>query len=135
MINNIFSVNKTCLLIFHNKHAFEPTHQTNLNIQCRSWPKLKHCIIQMHAFCRNAIHFELLYSGFLLSNVQTFYTNIQPYIFRIQGFHYFARYGHSVPCLLFVRELKYLPMFILCGGRNCQKTYKQYPDHRSSGFN
>ena len=27
----------------------------------------------MHASCRNAIHFELLYSGFLLSNVQAFY--------------------------------------------------------------
>ena len=55
--------------------------------------------MQLHAFCRNAIRIELLYSGFLLSNVQTFYTKFQPYIFPIQGLHLLARYGHSVPCL------------------------------------
>ena len=31
------------------------------------------------------------------------YTKIQPYIFPIQGLHYFARYEHLVPCLLRVR--------------------------------
>ena len=34
LINNLFSVNKTCLLFFHNKHAFGRKLQTNLNIQC-----------------------------------------------------------------------------------------------------
>ena len=34
LINNIFSVNKTCLLFFHNKHAFGRELHTNLNIHC-----------------------------------------------------------------------------------------------------
>ena len=63
----------------------------------------------MHAFCRNAIHFELLYSGFLLSNVETF--NIQNFsrtAFRFKGNivlqdmdvrfpAYSAQYGSTVP--------------------------------------
>ena len=43
----------------------------------------------MHAFCRNAIHFELLYGGFLLSIVQTLYTCMQTVIrisFRFKGY-------------------------------------------------
>ena len=34
---------------------------------------LKTVSCKLRAFCRNAIHFGLLYSGFLLSIVQTFY--------------------------------------------------------------
>ena len=54
----------------------------------------------MHAFCRNAIYFELLYGSFLASNVQKLYKQKFSCIsFRLKGYVCFERYGHSVPCL------------------------------------
>ena len=60
----------------------------------------------MHAFCRNGTHFELLYSGFLSSNVQTFYRQkfsclfflLKGYVFCVQDPDIRSRLMVTPPC-------------------------------------
>ena len=126
IIRSIYSVNKTCLLIFHNEHAFERKFHTNLcisvvyilrhqlyliaipvyftsvyayRLSTVGGQNIRNESCRMPAFCRNAIHFELVYSGFLPSNVQTFHIQKPAVYLTNARVTFLTRYGHSVPCL------------------------------------
>ena len=78
-----------------------------------AWQNSKPVSCKMHAFLQNAISFAVLYSGFVLTNIQALYTTTQLYIFPMLGLRFLQGTGIEKPNYMWCNDFEVAQQYFL----------------------